>query len=516
MNGEEELPEGWTVMPLGDVIEPGGLFDGPFGSSLKTDDYTDSGVRVIRLENLANLRFVAEKETFISEAKYRTLTKHTVGRNDILVGSFVDGAVRVCVLPELKTKAIAKADCFCVRTDTRVMNRKFTAFQLGRSATKDALVEEIHGATRPRITTKQLRRLAVSVPPLPEQHRIVEQVEALLAQVNKAKDRLDRVRVILKKFRQAVLAAACSGRLTEEWREDNSVTDVDAVLKDIGRRREQTSQTGKKRREVVTDADGLFETPDTWRWTTLAALAEIVGGLTKGQQRRPGDRLRDVPYLRVANVQRGYLDLSEMKEIKATESEIKALRLLAGDILFTEGGDRDKLGRGWVWANEVPECIHQNHIFRARLYGPEVQPRLVSWFGNTFGRDYFDDEASQTVNLASINITKLSGLPVAVAPPEEQSEIVRRVDALLGVADTIEARLATASTRAEKLPQSILSKAFKGELVPTEADLARSEGRTFETAEEMLKRVKATTAPKEAAQGLSRRPPRRSSRKQAR
>ena len=122
--------------------------------------------------------------------------------------------------------------------------------------------------------------------------------------------------------------------------------------------------------------------PNGWRWVTLRELATIAGGVTKGQKRRPHERVRKVPYLRVANVQRGYLDLGEVKEIEANESEITALRLQPGDILFNEGGDRDKLGRGWVWSGELPECVHQNHVFRARLLDSTNNPKLISYYGN--------------------------------------------------------------------------------------------------------------------------------------
>src|SRR5712691_6259799 len=97
----DELSEGWATIPVGDLLESGGLFDGPFGSSLKTSDYTDSGIRVIRLENVSNLRFVSDKRAYISESKYRELIKHTVREGDLIVGSFVDGPIRVCVLPPL-------------------------------------------------------------------------------------------------------------------------------------------------------------------------------------------------------------------------------------------------------------------------------------------------------------------------------------------------------------------------------------------------------------------------------
>ena len=103
-----------------------------------------------------------------------------------------------------------------------------------------------------------------------------------------------------------------------------------------------------------------------------------------------------MPYLRVANVQRGYLDLSEVKQIDAPRFDIEDLRLQLGDILFNQGGDRDKLGRGWIWEGQLPECIYQNHVFRARLYSDELSPKLVSWWGNTFGRAYFLREGKQT------------------------------------------------------------------------------------------------------------------------
>src|SRR5437879_1512076 len=97
--------------------------------------------------------------------------------------------------------------------------------------------------------------------------------------------------------------------------------------------------------------------PEGWAWTTLTAIADLKGGITKGRRLPAAVKTRRVPYLRVANVQRGYLNLSEVKDIEASEEEIAELRLEAGDILFNEGGDRDKLGRGWVWGGQIADCI---------------------------------------------------------------------------------------------------------------------------------------------------------------
>jgi type I restriction enzyme S subunit len=130
----------------------------------------------------------------------------------------------------------------------------------------------------------------------------------------------------------------------------------------------------------------------------------------------------------VANVQRGSLDLSEIKEIEATESEIQALRLEPGDILFNEGGDRDKLGRGWIWSGELPECIHQNHAFRARLRDRANNPKFISYYANSIGQTYFYAEGKQTTNLASINRTKLAALPIPLPRPEVQDAIVGEIE----------------------------------------------------------------------------------------
>ena len=175
--------------------------------------------------------------------------------------------------------------------------------------------------------------------------------------------------------------------------------------------------------------------------------------------------MRELPYLRVANVQRGFLDLAEMKTILAEETEIETLRLQKGDILFTEGGDRDKLGRGWVWNGEIDECIHQNHIFRARLLSNLIEPKFVSYHGNYFGQRWFVRTGKQTTNLASINKGVLSRFPIPLAPIEEQEQIVSEADRRLSLTQESEAQIEADLKRSSRLRQSILKRAFEGKLV---------------------------------------------------
>ncbi|WP_152050242.1 restriction endonuclease subunit S [Tautonia marina] len=229
--------------------------------------------------------------------------------------------------------------------------------------------------------------------------------------------------------------------------------------------------------------------PRGWEWASLTQIAEVKGGITKGQKRKTRDGLREVPYLRVANVQRGFLDLDEVKTIEATEDEVRGLILLPGDILFTEGGDRDKLGRGWVWRGEIAECIHQNHIFRARLRSPEIEPKIISWYGNTAGQDYFTRQGKQTTNLASINLTKLSAFPVPIPPSAEQRRIVAAIEEHFSRLDEGIAALESARARLRRYRASVLKAACEGRLVPTEAELARAEGHDYEPADRLLSRI---------------------------
>jgi type I restriction enzyme S subunit len=119
--------------------------------------------------------------------------------------------------------------------------------------------------------------------------------------------------------------------------------------------------------------DGPWELPRGWVWAQLGEIGEIVGGTTVDKNRRPIDPIT-LPYLRVANVQRGHLLLDKIKTVTVERKVGEALALQPGDILLNEGGDRDKIGRGWVWEGQIPQCIHQNHVFRVRLRDTSLNP----------------------------------------------------------------------------------------------------------------------------------------------
>jgi type I restriction enzyme, S subunit len=208
-----DLPKAWRWQPVGELLTKSGIFDGPFGSNLKTSDYTPDGIRVIRMENIGWLSFAGSKRAFISQKKYETLTRHTVEQGDVIFSSFVDDEIRSCVLPALPTKAIAKADCFCLRPDARLVDRHYLVLQLSSQESYDALREDIHGATRPRVNTTQVKKLLVRVCPISEQKEIVRRVQALFKLADTTEQRVEAARERANRLTQSILAKAFRGEL---------------------------------------------------------------------------------------------------------------------------------------------------------------------------------------------------------------------------------------------------------------------------------------------------------------
>ena len=206
----------------------------------------------------------------------------------------------------------------------------------------------------------------------------------------------------------------------------------------------------------------------SWPTEPLGAICEIVSGITKDSKKQ-GDDYREVPYLRVANVQRLQLNLSEVKTIPAKESTIASYRLEPGDILLNEGGDRDKLGRGWIWQGQISECIHQNHVFRARIRDGKAIPKWIAYYANTNeARAYFLESGKQTTNLASISKKNLSALPVPLPPVHVQETLVAEIDTQLSRLDEAVTTLQGIQAKLKQARASILKAAVEGRLVETE------------------------------------------------
>ncbi|MDW7709493.1 MAG: restriction endonuclease subunit S [Deferrisomatales bacterium] len=292
-------------------------------------------------------------------------------------------------------------------------NRVVPAF-LARfiKAQSPAILKWVRATTADNFPIDNLKALTVPLPPLPEQKRIA----AIL-------DKADEMRA----KRRAALA------------------ELDTLAQSIFL-------------EMFGDP---VANPKGWPETAcLGEVADIVSGVTKGRKLN-GRSAREVPYLAVANVQDRALNLSAVKTIEATEEEIERYRLERDDLLLTEGGDPDKLGRGTLWSEELPECIHQNHVFRVRLTTSTVQPLFLNWLvGSQRGKKYFLRSAKQTTGIASINMTQLRGFRLLVPPVSLQRTFAAGVAAVEKLTAAHRASLA----ELDALFASLQHRAFRGEL----------------------------------------------------
>ena len=236
---------------------------------------------------------------------------------------------------------------------------------------------------------------------------------------------------------------------------------------------DQADDLRRKRREALSRLEGIYfaifvemfghptTNPKGWPVDNrLGDVSDIVSGITKGRKVN-GAATRVVPYLAVVNVQDRALNLEMVKTIEATESEIERYRLFKDDLVLTEGGDPDKLGRGALWQDEIADCIHQNHIFRVRLDREIANPVFMNWLiGGPRGKAYFFRSAKQTTGIASINMTQLREFPLILPPVDLQRAFATRVAEIDKLKSEHRAHLA----KLDALFASLQHRAFRGEL----------------------------------------------------
>ena len=294
------------------------------------------------------------------------------------------------------------------------------------------------------ISQQALLNAPIDIPPLAEQQRIVDVIEDGLSRLDAAQRSIDQCSIRLRNLRDRVSNPTFGYTVSA----DADAADFPAPAGTI-------------------DLD-LPRLPRDWRWLRLNDVAQVHGGVTKDSKKQNDPALPEVPYLRVANVQRGWLNLDQVSMIRVPEKKAIALTLHPGDVLMNEGGDRNKLGRGWIWEGQIPGVIHQNHVFRARVRDAEIAPKLLSWYANSSGR-WFDQNGKQSVNLASISLSKIKNFPLPIPPKAEQQRIVDRIEDNLSVLDNVASLSTRSLVRSASLRRALLSRAFTGRLVPQDS-----------------------------------------------
>jgi type I restriction enzyme S subunit len=380
------------------------------GRAFKPTEWSDSGTPIIRIQNLNDPTKPFNYYSGKLSERFR------VRKGDVLLSwSGTPGTSFGCFRwsgPD----GWLNQHIFNVRLDGgRVLSDYFV---LHVNAILDELIGKAHGGVGLRHITKgRLDRIELSIPSLEKQRRII--------------DLLSRAESIVRMRR----AAQVKAKETIPALFVNMFAGGCEAPNDLG------------------DGRGAADP-----MVRLGDVAEVVSGVAKGRK-LAGKTTRNVPYLRVANVQAGGLDLSEMKYIPATEGEIEELAVRAGDVLLTEGGDFDKVGRGALLEANIGECIHQNHVFRVRGRSDQLVPEYFATFLQTASaRQYFLKAAKKTSNLASINMTQLKNLPLGLPEFHRQIEFREHFRALRCLENQQSKAMAVAKLSFESLLAEVFGK----------------------------------------------------------
>src|SRR6185437_12621555 len=321
------------------------------------------------------------------------------------------------------------------------------------------------GIGQPNVNGKILGEIELPVPPLRLQKEIVAEIEKQFTRLDAGVAALRRVQANLKRYRAAVLKAACEGRLLPTEAELAKVegrtyeTGEQLLARILADRRKNWHGRGKYKEPAVPDTTNLPPHPDGWARARLEQLGVTYGGLTKNPKR--AKLPNQLPYLRVANVYANELRLNEIEYIGVADSELEKLLVHAGDLLIVEGnGSKDQIGRLAIWDGSIDPCVHQNHLIKVRLVNPAMSKWILYWLQSTGGRHFVELVASSTSGLYTLSVNKVGDLPILLPPLAEQARIVAEVERRLSVADELEAAVTANLQRATRLRQSILQRAF--------------------------------------------------------
>jgi type I restriction enzyme S subunit len=284
---------------------------------------------------------------------------------------------------------------FAVVRPSSVLDHRFCKYALRANRFLWEVESRSTGVSYPAINASDLGDIEISLPDMGTQRLIANYLDRETARIDGLIAAKERMLALLEEKRAALISRVVTRGL-----------DPNVPLKPSGH-------------------EWLGEIPAHWGLQRLKQLAEVRGGLTLGKQ-YSGD-LFEYPYLRVANVQDGYLDLEDVLTVEVPASEAASNLLAKGDVLMNEGGDIDKLGRGCVWRDEIAPCLHQNHVFAVRPHSVDAD-WLALWTSTLEAKRYFESRAKRSTNLASISGSNIKELPVPLPPIEEQLAIRQFLD----------------------------------------------------------------------------------------
>ncbi len=454
-DGAPGLPEGWVELKLERISK---IIS---GNAFKSKDFVTEGSPVVKISNVQAGYYIEKNQEFLPPSALQENEGFSVNPLDILIAltrPITNDRLKICRYPKngdvaLLNQRVAKID-INKGCSSQYFNHLFQS-----KLFKDQVESNLTETLQPNLSPKTLALLETPLPPLAEQTVIAQTLDTLLAQVDNIKTRLDAIPKILKTFRKSVLAAAVSGKLTEEWRGDNEKTDNFDYKKACKSEREELLDKKTKKLVGIEDFPEI-EIPKTWVWQSLD---ESSLRITDGTHFSPKSTSSgDFMYITSKNVRAGYIDLTKISYVdEITHRGIyKRCDVKKGDVLYVKDG----ANTGLACVNTIEEeisLLSSVGVFKVCSF---VNPKYLEHYLNSpMGRKLMLGMMGGTA-IPRLTLTKLAKAPFSLPPIKEQTQIVRRVEELFAFADQIEKQVKNAQARVNNLTQSILAKAFRGEL----------------------------------------------------
>ena len=460
----DELPQGWASVALGELTKP-------------------SRPRCLPKEN-PHLPFVGMEQ--VESQTRRLLGTLSSSEMKSTAFHFQPGDVLYGRLrPYLNKVHCADLEGLCssefiVMPPTGSFEAKYLAYYLSNDEFV-SFANQLNQGDRPRVSFEQIAEHQIPLAPLAEQRRIVAKLKKLLGQVDTCQQRLVKMPALLKRFRQSVLAAACSGRLTADWRKENPIDQtIEATVGKIRRRREAEAKTDSQKKKLqeifsVSEETDSGELPDNWRFIALNKLCSSFDYGTSAKSQPSGK----IPVLRMGNIQAGKIDWEDLAYTTDAD-EIESYSLKPNTVLFNRTNSPELVGKTALYRGERP-AIFAGYLIRVNPF-PELDPEYLNFCLNTnYAKEFCLRVRTDGVSQSNINAQKLAAFELPFCALREQQQIVRRVESLFALADQLEARLAKARGQVDKLTPSLLARAFAGKLVPQDPN--------DEPAEKLLERI---------------------------
>jgi type I restriction enzyme S subunit len=496
MNEEQELPQGWMTLNLGEVA---------FVTKLAGFEYTkfvtytpDGDLPVIKAENVSKQGFRHTNFSFVKSESVSSLTRSIVNAGDLLM-SFVGSVGQVARVPEDRQYFLGP-NVAMIRLQSAFVDEKYAELYLRSPIATEIVKASSKSTTQASISMGQIRILPLVVAPLPEQRRIVAKLEELFSKLDAGVAAVRRTQALLKRYRQSVLHAAVTGELTRAWREAHPPAPTEtgaALLQRIRAERRaqwEAAQVAKRGgqlplgegwkakyaepEEEETETSNLANLPENWVWSNLGFLKSfsLYGPRFSSDDYAP----TGISVLRTTDINdSGKVNLSSTPKINLSASDFEKYKVVKGDLLITRTGS---LGTLAVFNDDI-DAIPGAYLIQYRLVMKELVDYCFLFLKSPNGIGALL-KGGAGVGRPNINAPTIEAIPVPLPPLAEQAEIVAEVERRLTVLDALSQTLADELRRAERLRQSILHQAFTGRLVPQDA--------TDEPAAALLARLRET------------------------